>query len=145
MGMIHRDHRDHEIYNLERVQELIRKIKPDYVLTEIPPDRLEEAAKQFRETGKITESRVRVFPEYTDALFPLTKTMDFKIIPCAAWTKEMNDSRNATLKKLQTSHAGQYAEYKQAQQTAAKNIATIGNSRNPAVIHTDQYLSLIHI
>ena len=139
MGMIHSGHRQHEVYSLDRVQNLIRQIKPDYVLTEIPPDRLETAAEQFRETGKITEPRVRVFPEYTDALFPLTKTMDFKIIPCAAWTTEMNDSRRATMAKLKTTHADQFAEMEQAQKVAAENIATIGNSRNPAVIHTDQY------
>lgn len=139
MGMIHSGHLQHEAYNIERVQNLIRRIKPDYVLTEIPPDRLEKAAKQFQETGQITESRVKVFPEYTDALFPLTRTMSFEIIPCAAWTKEMNDSRRATMKQLKTTHADQYAEMQKAQETAAEKIATLGNSRNPTVIHTDQY------
>lgn len=139
MGMIHSGHRKHEVYNIERVQDLIRKIKPDYVLTEIPPDRLATAEKQFRDTGKITEPRVRVFPEYTDALFPLTKEMSFQVIPCAAWTTEMNDSRRATMKKLKTTHADQYAEMEQAQQQASTNIATLGDSRDPAVIHTPQY------
>ena len=68
MGMIHSKHRQNGPFDLEHLKDLIRKVKPDYVLTEIPPDRLEEAAKQFKETGKITESRVRVFPEYTLSL-----------------------------------------------------------------------------
>ena len=139
MGMIHSGHRKHEVYNIKCVQDLIRKIKPDYVLTEIPPDRLATAEKQFHDTGKITEPRVRVFPEYTDALFPLTKEMSFEVIPCAAWTTEMNDSRRATLKKLKTTHADQYAEMEHAQQQASTNIATLGDSRDPAVIHTPQY------
>ena len=139
MGMIHSGHRKHEVYNIERVQDLVRKIKPDYVLTEIPPDRLAAAEKQFRDTGQITEPRVRVFPEYTDALFPLTKEMDFKVIPCAAWTEEMNNSRRATMKKLKTTHADQYAEMERAQQQASTNIAALGDSRDPAVIHTPQY------
>ena len=145
MGMIHRKHRDPGPYDLDHLKDLIRKIKPDYVLTEIPPDRLEEATKQFEATGKITESRVRVFPEYTDALFPLTKEMKFEIVPCAAWNKAMNDSRRATLAKAQQTHAKQHAEMNQGQQMAAKNIAGLGNPNDPVVIHTQQYDDFVKI
>ncbi len=139
MGMIHGKHRQSDVYSLDRLKELIREVKPDYVLTEIPPDRLEEATNQFRESGTITESRVRVFPEYTDALFPLTKEMDFKIIPCAAWTKAMNDSRRATLTKARETHASETAEMNQAQNQASENIAKMGDANDPLVIHTEQY------
>ena len=118
---------------------LIRKIKPDYVLTEIPPDRLADAVQQFRDTGKITESRVRVFPEYTDAIFPLTQEMEFEIIPCAAWTKEMNGRRRETMKKLRSSHAQQFSEMQAAQKQADDNIAAMGDSNDPVTIHTQQY------
>lgn len=143
MGMIHRSHREPGPFDLPHLKQLIREIKPDYVLTEIPPDRLDEATKQFNETGVITESRVKVFPEYVDALFPLTKEMDFKIIPCAAWTKEMNDSRRATLKKAQTTHAKEYEEMEKAQAAAGMNIARLGSNNDPVTIHTelfDQYV-----
>ena len=50
-----------------------------------PLVRLDEAAKQFSESGTITESRVRVFPEYTEALFPLTLEMQFEIVPCVGF------------------------------------------------------------
>ena len=139
MGMIHRSHRQPGPFDLGQLKNLMRKIKPDYVLTEIPPDRLETAARQYRESGTITESRVRVFPEYTDALFPLTKEMDFKIIACAGWTKAMNDSRNATLAKLRKSHAKQFAEMSAAQQAAGEHIAAIGDRNDPVVIHTDRF------
>lgn len=139
MGMIHGGHRQSKTYGLDRVKNLIRKINPDYVLTEIPPDRLEEAANQFKESGTITESRVRVFPEYTDALFPLTKELDFTIIPCAAWTKEMNDSRRKTLSEAQKTHAKEYEEMQKAQLQASANIASLGDANHPAIIHTDQY------
>lgn len=139
MGMIHGSHRQPGPYDIDHLKELIRKINPDYVLTEIPPDRLDEAAKQFRETGRITESRVKVFPEYTDALFPLTTEMQFEIVPCAAWTKSMNDSRRATLQKLRTTHAEQYAEMETAQARASENITAIGPRNDPVTIHTQQY------
>ena len=139
MGMIHSKHRQSDVYSLDRLKELIQQVDPDYVLTEIPPDRLDEAAKQYRETGTITESRVRVFPEYTDALFPLTKEMDFEIIPCAAWTKAMNDSRRETLNKARETHADETAEMNAAQNQASVNIGKMGDSNDPLVIHTDQY------
>ena len=139
MGMIHSKHRQAGPYDLQHLKDLIKTIKPDYVLTEIPPDRLETAAKQFRETGKITESRVRVFPEYVDALFPLTKEMEFKIIACAGWTTEMNNSRRKTMAAFPKTHAKQYAEMQAAQQRCSQRIAEMGNPNDPVTIHTDWY------
>ncbi len=139
MGMIHGKHRTSDVYDIHRLKTLIQNVDPDYVLTEIPPDRLQEAAQQFRQTGVITESRVKVFPEYTDAVFPLQKEMGFEIVPCAAWTKAMNDSRRATMTGLKKSHAAEYAEMEQSQQEAGKRIETLGDPNDPSVIHTDQY------
>jgi hypothetical protein len=139
MGMIHGNHRDPGPYDLDHLKDLIREINPDYVLTEIPPDRLAAATKQFQETGSITESRVSVFPEYTDALFPLTKEMSFEIVPCAAWTEAMNNSRRATLKTLRETHSTQTAEMEAAQSLASENISALGDRNDPVTIHTQQY------
>ena len=70
MGMIHRGHRTNPNYDIDIVKQLIREINPDYILTEIPPDRYPIARKEFDEKDTITEPRVRVFPEYVDAVFP---------------------------------------------------------------------------
>ena len=139
MGMIHGGHRQPGPFDIENLKGLVRKIKPDFILTEIPPDRLGQATKQFRESGEITEKRVRVFPEYVDAIFPLTKEMDFEIIPCAAWTTSMNDRRRETLKKLRTTHKSQYAEMEEAQKKVDENVAAIGSPNDPVVIHTQSY------
>ena len=101
MGMIHRGHVDSERYGLNVVEQLIRNIDPDYVLTEIPPDRLADAVHGFAQTGEVIEPRVKVFPEYRDVLFPLTKEMDFKIIPTAAWSRRMADYRREALSRIQ--------------------------------------------
>ncbi len=145
MGMIHGDHRQTGPFDLDHLKDLIRKIEPDYILTEIPPDRLEKAEEQFRETGTITESRVRVFPEYTDAVFPLTKEMEFEIIPCAAWTQTMSDSRRATLQELRKTHEIQYAEMQAAQARADENINAHGDSNDPVTIHTQIYDDFVKI
>lgn len=83
-------------YN-DQTRALITAIKPDYVIAEIPPNRLEAAIAGFAEFGIVTESRTRVFPEYRDVLFPLSKTMDFEIIGAAAWSGPMNLYRGKAL------------------------------------------------
>ena len=47
LGMIHSSHVKSESYSLEVVEGVIRKINPDYVLTEIPPASLAEAMRGF--------------------------------------------------------------------------------------------------
>ena len=66
--------------------------KADAVFCEIPPDRIDQANREYKETGKISEPRVKVFPEYVDVLYPLTKEMEFELFPCAGWTKPMADA-----------------------------------------------------
>ncbi len=145
MGMIHGNHREPGPYDLEHLRDMIRKIEPDVVLTEIPPDRLEEAAIQFNETGKITEPRVSLFPEYVDVLFPLTTEMQFEIVPCAAWTETMNDSRRATMTELRTTRAAQFEEMTAAQNRIDENIAALGGADDPVVIHTQQYDDFVKV
>ena len=77
LGMIHGGHRDSDLYGLERIQEIVRRVAPDAILSEIPPDRIEQAKAEFARSGVIEEPRVRVFPEYADAIFPLTRELDF--------------------------------------------------------------------
>lgn len=139
MGMIHRGHKTSEKYDLDKIKTLIRDIKPDYVFCEIPPDRVEEANRQYKEQGKITESRVKVFPEYVDALYPLTKELEFEIVPCAGWTKPMADARRAKLAELKTSQKTEYEEMTAAQEKATKSIGEAGGNDNPAYIHTDEF------
>lgn len=139
LGMIHRGHRESEAYSTEVLAEWIRKIEPDYVLTEIPPDRLATAQQQFAATGEITESRVRVFPEYVDVLFPLTREMDFVIVACAGWTREMADERRAKLAEWRETRAQESEEVAEAQRLAGERIETGGGSDNPRWIHTDTY------
>lgn len=143
MGMIHSSHRRPGPYDIGHLKDIIRSVEPDFVLTEIPPDRFEAASEQFAASGKITESRVRVFPEYTEALFPLTREMNFEIVPCAAWTKQMNDSRNARLAELRTSHADQYREMSLAQRNISTEVSTLGDRNDPRIIHTTEYDALV--
>ncbi len=143
MGMIHGDHRTSEKYGLEKVKSLIREIRPDYVFCEIPPDRIELATRQFSDSGTITEPRVKVFPEYVDALFPLTGELDFEIVPCAGWTQTMSDQRQKKLAELEKTHPEQFREMVDAQSQADTSIEKEGASDDPTFIHSDQYDTIV--
>ena len=139
LGMIHPGHETSEIYSTARVKGVMRAIDPDYVLTEIPPDRMEEAMRSFTEEGVVTEARVTRFPEYKDALFPLIPEMDFEIIPTAGWTSEMANFRRDALQAISQdeTRADDWAAY-QAGLTGMREA--MGERRDdPYFIHSDEY------
>ena len=100
LGTIHSGHLTDSVYNIAYLDKLVREINPDYILAEIPPDRMEAAMKGFKRDDSISEPRVLRFPEYVDVIFPLTKELDFEIIPTAGWTKPMADRRSAQLRAI---------------------------------------------
>ncbi len=143
LGMIHGGHRTSAVYSIEVVQRVIRAVDPDYVLTEIPPDRLAAAAAEFARDGKITEPRVRVFPEYVEALFPLSSSMKFKIIPTAAWSAGMNATRGAALRRLEAdpARAADWRAYQAGLDEMRNAIGDRGD--DPHFIHSAAYDEII--
>lgn len=141
LGTVHGKHLKEEAYSLEVLRELVRAIEPDLILVEIPPDRFPVAMEEFLEHGIITESRVKVFPEYVDVIFPLTKEMEFKIIPTAGWTKEMAENRRDALKRIREdeSRAEEWNELEEAGKKADSLMKASGREYDPYWIHTDEY------
>ncbi len=139
LGMIHSEHRTSKRYSLEYLKRIIDEIDPDYVITEIPPDRLSDAAAGFAQTGTVNEQRVARFPEYADVLFPMTKTKEFKIIPAAGWTAPMAAFRRDALKRVSEdpARADDWTAYNAALREMEKAIGA--RSDDPLFIHTDNY------
>ena len=139
LGMIHSGHVESERYGLDVLRQVIVDIDPDYVITEIPPDRLAAAAAGFARDGVVEESRVRVFPEYRDVLFPLTDEMDFSIIPAAGWTRGMADYRREALQRISKdpARADDWAAYEAANKDMDESIGDRGD--DPYFIHSDEY------
>ncbi len=142
MGMIHDGHETSERYSLDVVEETIRKINPDIIITEIPPNRLEEAYRGFHENGVVSEPRVSVFPEYVGVVFPLTKEMDFEIRGGAAWNTYMNRYRSRALDKIENDPA-RAVEW-QANRDAKREMSNAIGSRgdDPLFIHSREYDAL---
>ncbi len=139
LGVLHSRHRRSEKYSPDVLREAVRRAKPDVILTEIPPDRIAEAKRGFAETGEVTEPRTKVFSEYTDVVFPLTREMDFALVGTAGWTKELADERSAALKRIENdpTRASQWREDRAAR--AEFSRALQGRGDDPRFIHTREY------
>ena len=144
LGAIHSGHLTDSLYNTTYLTKLIKEIKPDIILTEIPPDRFEEAVKGFKRDDSISEPRVMRFPEYVDVVFPLTKEMDFEIIPTAGWTRPMALERQQKLRAISqdTSRTDDWNAYIKANQLSDSLYRATGKVNDPYFIHTNSYDSI---
>lgn len=147
IGTIHGGHLEHPEFGITVFKDLIRQIKPDIILTEIPPDRFDAATKEYQEKDTVTEARVSRFPEYVQVIFPLTKEMDFKIIPTAGWTKSMADARSQKLKEISedSTRIGDWKEYLRAVHASDSLIKASGRAYDPYWINSPEYDSLAEI
>jgi len=143
IGTIHSNHVGSEKYSLKILETAIRKAGPDQILAEIPPDRLAEAWRGFRQDGVVSEPRVRIFPEYRDVIFPLTRKLPFEIIPTAGWTQKLADDRRKALGVI-SSDSARSAEWK-AHQQAQRSFGKAVGSRadDPLFIHSQAYDNLV--
>lgn len=141
LGMIHSGHTASELYGLETLTNVIKNIQPDKILVEIPPGNYADAAHEFATADTITEYRVRVFPEYVDVVFPLSKSMDFEIIPTAGWSKKMALARRQKLKEISEDSARveDWRTYEEAMSRADSAVRAGGAEDDPLWIHTDAY------
>ena len=144
LGTIHSGHLTDSVYNNNYVERLIRKINPDYILAEIPPDRMDAAMSGFVRDDSISEPRVRRFPEYVDVVFPLTKEMDFEIIPTAGWTRPMAQERSQKLKaiSLDPERIEDWTAYRAANALSDSLYKATGKVNDPYFIHTHAYDSI---
>ncbi len=143
LGAIHSRHRNSTKYSLDVLRQAVLRAKPDVIITEIPPDRLEAAKAGFAETGAVTEPRTKVFPEYTDVVFPLSREMNFDILAGAGWTQEIADNRSAALRTIENdpSRADQWAEHLAARRQYSVELA--GHGDDPQFIHTAEYDAIV--
>lgn len=144
LGTIHSGHLTDSVYNTAYLDKLIRRIEPDYILAEIPPNRFEAAMSGFKKDDSISEPRVLRFPEYVDVVFPLTKEMDFEIIPTAGWTRSMADERSAKLRAIRqdTTRTEDWKAYLEGNRRSDSLYTATGKINDPYFIHTHTYDSI---
>jgi len=142
LGMIHGQFNTSKRYSLDVLRRMVRAYGPDYVLAEIPPNRFHQAMASFRRDGRVEEPRVERFPEYIDMLFPLTRELDFTIIPTAGWNRPMSDYRNVVLSRIEKdpARAAGWQRYEAA--IAKMDKAMKGRDDDPYFIHSPEYDAL---
>lgn len=144
LGMIHDGHQESDLWGIEQVQESIRRINPDVVITEIPPDRLPGVLALWEREQRVEDDRVLLFPEYVEGLLPLSNEMDFVIEPGAGWHQMMADYRKMRVEAFhnKVAFAGQKKAYDKAEAwVAAWNAAhplTVAED-DPLYLHSPQY------
>jgi len=145
MGMIHGRHPTSDLWGFEELEITIRNFDPDIVCVEIPPNRWDRAWRDYTERGVVEEPRVVVFPEYNDFMFRLATDMGFEMIPCAAWTKEMNDLRRSRIEEFETTErfADRAAEYQRLRNAARERHQPPRDPDDPHYIHSDAYDSAV--
>ncbi|MCH9648780.1 MAG: PQQ-binding-like beta-propeller repeat protein [Deltaproteobacteria bacterium] len=142
LGMIHSDHRTSPTWGLDQVRNTIRRFDPDVVCAEIPPSHWPSTLAIWNERAVVEDSRVKRFPEYTDALLPLMTEMGFSVEPCAAWTEEMAAERRARLDLFEKdrAQAERHAEYERRNaEVEARLAADPIDEDDPRVIHSALY------
>ena len=141
LGTIHSGHLKDSVYNIDYLQRLIKEIKPDYILTEIPPNLFKSAMDGFKRDDTISEPRTMRFPEYVDVVFPLSKEMDFEIIPTAGWSLSMALERRQKLRAIRkdTARTDDWATYVKGNKLSDSLYKATGKVNDPYFIHTDEY------
>ena len=141
LGAIHSGHLTDSVYNTAYLEKLIVEINPDFILSEIPPDRMQAAIDGFIRDDTISEPRVMRFPEYVDVVFPLSKKMNFKIIPTAGWTRPMAMERSKKLKAISKdpTRTADWNAYLAANKKSDSLYNATQKRNDPYFIHTDEY------
>lgn len=143
LGMIHDGHLESELYGTPVIRSLLHRVDPDFILVEIPPDRMDAALSGFLETGELTEPRASRFAEYRGAVFPLLHELDFELVGCAGWTSEMAAARSAKLAEWRTTRPAESAESEAGQAWADERIEAEGRADDPRWIHTERYDAIV--
>ena len=142
MGMIHGGHLTSPRYGLDQVRAMVRRFRPDVVCAEIAPDRWERIWSDSTERDVIEDPRVLRFPEYYGAMLALSAEMGFEIVPCAGWTREMSDLRDARIKAFDTEprYAAPRAAYaRRLAAVRARYAEVLADIDDPRVIHSRAY------
>lgn len=143
LGTLHGEHLTQETYTLERIGEIIRRVDPEIVLVEIPPDRYDLAWQEFLYSGEVQEERVKLYPEFTEILFPIALEGRFRVVPCSAWTASMARRRQSLLKQWQSTRPVDSKEVDAAQLRAEKQLEEQGLANDPRLIHTAAYDAIV--
>lgn len=147
LGTIHSQHLTNPDYGLKELKAIIKNVNPDIVLAEMPPERFKLAKTQFEETGKITESRILQYPEFSEVIFPLQKAINFQLFPVSAWTEKMANERERKLTEISQDPKRQddWETYLDAREETGRLFDKENKGFNPVWIHSSEFDTILNI
>ena len=146
LGTLHGAHRSSQGFSLEVIRDTVRRIRPDVVLTEIPPDRFEAALLELDALGsgvspeKISDDWVRAFPEIWGVLVPLRRELNYELVPVSGWKPAVSADRRAYYAKHPEGPPS--ASYRSARAAFQSASASHDFRENPRWVNGPEYLEL---
>ena len=143
LGTEHGAHLTNELYDLERLEQLVRAVDPQVVLCEIPPDLYEPAWNGFIRTGEVTEPHVALFPEFTEVLFPIALEGRLRLVPCSAWTREMAELRRTQLEQWSNTRLEDSRKVEEARERMERQLEQEGLDTDPLAMHSARFDAIV--
>ncbi len=143
LGAIHGQHKESELFGIAELEAILRAVKPDFILAEIPPGDLPPALSQYRSSGEISEGRVSHFPEYVQAVIPLQAELGYEIVECAGWSAEMAKTRRTLLSQWKESRPDETRLVDEAMARADEEIESGHKADDPMWIHSPEYDAIV--
>jgi len=147
LATIHDDHLDSDRYGLPFLEEVVRAVAPDDVMVEVSPDSFRVALAQWVEDRRIREPSVARLPEIAQVVIPLSRTLDFRVVPVAAGTAEPEERRLARVEEIRQD-PGKRADwfaYQAAWEEAEAALEAGGAPDDPLWIHTEAHDQALEI
>lgn len=139
MGTIYEEHLRSQRYSTKDVADYIRRIRPEVVICEIPPDRVQPALRDFQSHGQLQDSYFDKFPEYYGALFPIQQELGFDIVGCSAWTSDLDELRERRMAEVEMNRPADYSAYRNAVELATSAMQREAIFDDPIGIHSVRY------
>lgn len=147
LGTLHNQHFVATEYGLDELKTIVKNIKPEVVLAEIPPDRFLIAKQEYDADGRIIEERVSQYPEFSEVIFPLQKKLHFNLIPVSAWTQKIADTREEKLIEISKNptRTNDWNAYLDAKEQVNELFEKAGFEFTPEWIHSDKFDEILEV
>lgn len=145
-GVLHRSHLKSYNFSLSYIEAVLRKIRPDVVLVEVPPDRFERglaevaAAPGLATPEDISDSWLRAFPEIYRVAYPQQSQLGYELVPVSGWQPRVSRDRKAY---WDSNPRGPNSEQYRSAQAAFDEAKTRHRpTENPRWVNGNEYLAV---
>jgi len=130
-------------YDLERLEQILRRVDPHYVLCEIPPEIWPRAWRGFIRTGEVEDPWFAELPEYREVLFPLALEGRFQVVPCSGWDAAADERQRLLIQQWASTRVEDVREVADARELGLRRLAAEGLDRDAMGVHSARYDEIV--